>query len=192
MRTFVRLSLAMLAVVLVPRLVAAQASITGTVKDSSGAVLPGVLVEASSPALIEKVRSASTNASGQYRIEDLRPGNYDVTFSLSGFSSIKREGIELTGSFAATVSVELRVGAVSETITVSGQTPVVDVVNAKQQTTVTKEMMRHRRRAVSRGRRRASRYWLAGCPRGRPGHYGDLCDARGPVTKAGQDGRRRR
>ena len=141
MRNLLRLSLAMLAVVLVPQLVAAQAAITGTVKDSSGAVLPGVLVEASSPVLIEKVRSASTNASGQYRIEDLRPGTYAVTFSLSGFSTVRREGIELSGSFAATVSADLRVGAISETITVSGETPVVDVVNAKQQTTMTKEMI---------------------------------------------------
>src|SRR6266853_17031 len=120
---------------LIPRALFAQASITGLVKDSSGAVLPGVTVEAASPALIEKVRSATTDSGGQYRIEDLRPGPYVVTFSLSGFSTIKREGLELTGLCAATVDVEMKVGSVSETITVRGESPVVDIVNAKQQST---------------------------------------------------------
>ena len=95
---------------LVPTLAHAQASITGVVRDSSGAVLPGVTVEASSPALIEKVRSVVTDGSGQYRIIDLRPGTYAVTFTLPGFSTVRREGIELTGTFVATVNVELRVG----------------------------------------------------------------------------------
>ena len=89
----------------------AQASIAGTVKDASGAVLPGVTVEATSPALIEKVRTATTDGAGQYTIENLRPGAYDVTFTLPGFSTVKREGIELTGSFVATINTELRVGA---------------------------------------------------------------------------------
>src|SRR6266853_5620870 len=82
----------------------AQASITGVVKDPSGAVIPGVSVEASSPALIERVRSVTTDGAGQYRIVDLRPGTYVVTFALSGFSTIKREGIELSGSFTAVVN----------------------------------------------------------------------------------------
>ena len=86
-----------------PALAHAQATITGLVKDSSGAVLPGVLVEAASPALIEKVRSAVTDGSGQYRIVDLRPGVYSVTFTLTGFNTVKREGIELTGTFTSTV-----------------------------------------------------------------------------------------
>src|SRR5215212_6131506 len=90
------------------------ASITGVVQDSSGAVLPGVTVEASSPALIEKVRTTSTDASGQYRIEQLRSGAYVVTFSLPGFNTVRRENIELSGSFAATVNIEMRVGAVEE------------------------------------------------------------------------------
>src|SRR5262245_35174758 len=112
--------------VIFPASAFAQASITGTVKDSSGAVLPGVTVEASSDVLIEKVRTAISDGSGQYRIVDLRPGTYTVTFSLTGFSSVKREGIELTGTFVATVNGELKVGAVAETITVAGETPIVD------------------------------------------------------------------
>src|ERR1700687_225979 len=83
----------------VPTAAFAQAVIAGTVKDPSGAVLPGVVVEAASPALIEKVRTAVTDGTGQYRVEDLRPGVYAVTFTLQGFSTVRREGIELTGSF---------------------------------------------------------------------------------------------
>src|SRR5262249_29367802 len=100
----------------------AQASITGTVKDSSGAVLPGVTVEAESPALIEKARTVVTDGTGQYRIENLRPGTYTVTFSLAGFSTIRREGIELAGAFVASINAELRVGALAETLTVTGET----------------------------------------------------------------------
>jgi hypothetical protein len=133
--------LAFVLVIVVPRAVYAQASIAGTVKDSSGAVLPGVTVEASSPALIEKTRTAVTDGSGQYRIEDLRPGVYSVTFTLSGFSTIKRDGVELTGSFTAPVNVEMRVGAVTETITVTGETPVVDVQNASRETVLSKDVL---------------------------------------------------
>src|SRR5881296_1025267 len=89
---------------LAPRLAHAQASITGTVKDTSGAVLPGVTVEASSPVLIERVRSAVTDTSGQYRIVDLRAGTYTLTFTLTGFSTVKRDGIELEGSFTAVIN----------------------------------------------------------------------------------------
>jgi Carboxypeptidase regulatory-like domain len=119
--------------VLVPATVFAQASLTGTVRDASGAVLPGVTVEAASPALIEKTKDAITDGSGQYRIVDLRPGTYTVTFTLSGFQTTKREGIELTGSFVATINADLKVGAVQETITVTGETPVVDVQSARRQ-----------------------------------------------------------
>src|SRR5438105_4838385 len=98
-------------VLLVPVPVCAQATITGTVKDSSGAVLPGVTVEASSPALIERVRSVVTDGAGEYRIVDLRPGVYRVTFALTGFSLLRREGVELAGSFTAVVNGELKVGA---------------------------------------------------------------------------------
>src|SRR5215216_4848157 len=93
--------------VLVPSAAFAQAVITGVVKDSSGAVLPGVTVEAASPVLIEKVRTAVTDGSGQYRITELTAGTYTVTFSLTGFSSVKRDGIELSGSFIASVSADL-------------------------------------------------------------------------------------
>jgi hypothetical protein len=118
---------------LVPALAQAQASITGVVRDPSGAVLPGVTVEASSDALIEKVRSVTTDGSGQYRIIDLRPGTYVVTYTLSGFSTVRREGIGLTGTFVATIDVDLRVGALEETITVTGESPIVDVQRTTQQ-----------------------------------------------------------
>src|SRR4051812_35829221 len=127
--------------VMVPAAAFAQATIAGVVKDSSGAVLPGVLVEAASPALIEKVRSAVTDSTGQYRIVDLRAGAYSVTFSLTGFSSVKREGIELTGSFTATVNADLSVGTLSETVTVAGETPIVDVQSAQRQTTVSGDVI---------------------------------------------------
>src|SRR5438093_11342105 len=94
----------LMSVLFLPSAVFAQATITGVVKDASGGVLPGVTVEASSPALIEKVRSVATDASGQYRIVDLRPGTYTVTFTLPGFNVVKREGLELTGDFVATVN----------------------------------------------------------------------------------------
>src|SRR5689334_837295 len=110
--------------ILVPAAAYGQASITGVVKDSSGSVLPGVTVEASSPALIEKVRSATTDGTGQYRIVDLRPGTYTLTFTLPGFSLVRREGLELTGSFTATVNADLRVGAIEETVTVTGESPI--------------------------------------------------------------------
>src|SRR5579862_5457007 len=106
-----------------------SASISGNVKDATGAVLPGVTVEAASPALIERVRTAITDNSGQYRIEDLRPGAYSVTFTLAGFSVVKREGIELSGSATALVNADMRVGGLEETITVTGEAPIVDVQN---------------------------------------------------------------
>jgi hypothetical protein len=112
----------------------AQSSITGVVHDSSGGVLPGVTVEAGSPALIEQVRSVVTDAQGLYRIVDLRPGPYTVTFTLPGFTTVRRTGIELRAEFTATVDIELQVGTVSETITVSGEAPLVDTRSARAQT----------------------------------------------------------
>ena len=117
----------------------AQASIAGVVRDSSGAVLPGVTVEASSPALIEKARAVTTDGTGQYRIVDLRPGVYTVTFSLSGFNGFKRDGIALEGSFVATVNADLRVGELTETITVSGESPLVDVQSTRTTQTIDSE-----------------------------------------------------
>jgi hypothetical protein len=128
-----RAVLTLVALAAVPGVAFAQASIVGTVKDASGAVLPGVTVEASSPALIEKTRSVISNGVGQYSIENLRPGTYSVAFTLTGFATIKRDGIELTGSFTATVNADMRVGAVSETVTVSGEAPVVDVTSSRSQ-----------------------------------------------------------
>src|ERR671935_315317 len=127
--------LAVLVALLLPSFAAAQASggIAGVVKDTSGAVMPGVTVEASSPALIERVRSVITDTEGQYKIIDLRPGTYTVTFTLAGFSTVKREGIELSAGFTATVNADLRVGSLEETITVSGLSPVVDTANVRQQ-----------------------------------------------------------
>jgi Carboxypeptidase regulatory-like domain len=133
MQTLSRTLGVLISLLLFPHVVLAQASIVGVVRDSSGGVLPGVTVEASSPALIEKVRSAVTDGTGQYRIENLRPGLYTVVFTLGGFASVRREGVELTGSFAATVNVDLRVGAVEETVTVTGEAPTVDVQNTTQQ-----------------------------------------------------------
>jgi hypothetical protein len=129
-------------IVLLPTAAAAQAVIAGTVKDASGAVLPGVDVEAASPALIEKVRAAVTDGTGQYRIEDLRPGTYTVTFSLQGFSTTKREGIELSGSFTATVNADLKVGSLAETVTVTGESPIVDVQSARRETVVSNEILK--------------------------------------------------
>jgi hypothetical protein len=108
--------------------------IAGVVRDTSAAVMPGVTVEAASPALLEKVRTAVTDGEGQYKIVDLVPGTYTVTFTLPGFSTVKRDGIDLSAGFTASVNAELRVGALEETITVSGQSPVVDVQNTRQQT----------------------------------------------------------
>ena len=128
-------------VLLCPSAVFAQASIAGIVRDTSQGVLPGVTVEASSPALIEKVRTVVTDATGTYRIVDLRPGTYTVTFILPGFATVKREGIVLTGTFVASVNAEMRVGALEETITVTGETPVVDVQSARTQNVITDEVL---------------------------------------------------
>lgn len=116
-------------------------SIAGTVRDITGSVMPGVAVEASSPALIEKVRASVTDEQGQFRIVDLRPGSYTVTFTLSGFSTVRRENVELTTGFTATVNAVLNVGAVEETITVTGASPTVDVQNVRAQTVVSRQVL---------------------------------------------------
>lgn len=121
---------------LLPAAASAQAlgSIAGTVRDPSGAVLPGVTVEAASPALIEKVRTAVSDGQGVFRITELRPGPYTVTFTLPGFSTFVRDGIELTTGFTATVNAELSVGALEETVTVTGAAPLVDTQSVGRQT----------------------------------------------------------
>ena len=112
--------LAVVLLVLVPSSAFAQGSITGTVRDASGAILPGVTVEAASDALIEKVRTAITDGGGQYRIVDLRAGSYAVTFTLQGFSTYRRDGIVIEGVFTATVNADMKVGTLQETIVVTG------------------------------------------------------------------------
>lgn len=115
--------------------------IAGVVRDTSGAVLPGVTIEATSPALIEKVRTVVSDSNGEYKILSLPGGLYTVTFGLTGFGTVKREGIELSSNFTANVPVEMRVGQLSETVTVSGQAPVVDVQNAAQHKVVSGELL---------------------------------------------------
>jgi hypothetical protein len=120
---------------------AAQSAVAGLVRDTTGSVLPGVTVEASSPALIEKVRSTVTDASGQYRVVDLRPGTYTVTFSLPGFSTVVREGVALEANFTAPINVEMRLGALEETVTVTGESPVVDVQTSQVAQVVSTELL---------------------------------------------------
>jgi hypothetical protein len=123
-----------LGVLALPSVTNAQAlgTVAGAVKDASGAVLPGVTVEASSPALIEKVRTVVTDGSGQYRIVNLPPGTYSVSFTLPGFSTVKRDGIEVSPNFTSNIDADMRVGAVEETITVTGESPIVDIQSSAQ------------------------------------------------------------
>src|SRR5688500_7438887 len=119
----------------------AGSTITGVVRDTSGAVLPGVTVEAASPALIEKVRSAVTDAEGLYRLVDLRPGEYTVTFTLPGFNTFVRDGMTLPANFTATVNADMAVGSLQETITVTGEAPLVDTQSTRQQIQFQRETM---------------------------------------------------
>ena len=113
-----------------------RGALTGTVRDASGGVLPGVTVEAASPALIEKIRTAVTDSAGVYRIVNLDPGTYALTFSLEGFSQVKRENIEVRGSATLTIPIEMRVGSITETVIVSGESPVVDVQSTRREAVV--------------------------------------------------------
>ena len=133
--------LAIIALLLAPASAFAQATLTGTVRDTSGAVLPGVTVEASSPALIEKVRAAVTDDTGQFRIIDLRPGTYTLTVTLPGFVTVRREGIELSGSQVLTFPIEMKIGGLEETITVTGETPVVDVQSVRREVVLDNEVI---------------------------------------------------
>src|SRR6185295_12474520 len=109
-----------------------QSAIAGVVRDATGAVVPGVTVEASSPALIEKSRTAVTNEAGQYRVVDLRPGVYTVTFTLSGFATVVREGFQLESNFVAPINVEMIVAGIEQSITVTGASPIVDVQSSQR------------------------------------------------------------
>jgi hypothetical protein len=127
----------------------AQATLTGIVRDPSDAVLPGVTVEATSPALIEKLRTVITDATGQYRITELPPGTYTVTFTLSGFSIVRREGVEVTGAGTITINANMAVGSLSETVTVTGETPVVDTQSTRRESVLVAEVINQL--PVSRG-----------------------------------------
>ncbi len=130
---FVRCLAVMALMALMPSLAHAQSSITGTIRDASGAVLPGVTVEAASPVLIEKVRSTMSDGTGGYRLTELLPGTYSLTFTLPGFATVKRDGVEITGAGVITINQDLKVGDLQETITVTGETPIVDVQSTRRQ-----------------------------------------------------------
>src|SRR5262245_2220549 len=120
-----------------PAVAFAQSAIAGSVTDGSGAPMAGVAVEASSPALIEQSRRAITDGNGRYRIEDLRPGTYSVSFVLTGWRPYRREGVEVTGSLTATVNAELTIGSLTDSVTVTAETPVVDVHGIKREVLLT-------------------------------------------------------
>jgi hypothetical protein len=141
MGRLVRTLLLLASVLIIPTAVQAQATLAGVVRDTSGAVLPGVTVEAASPVLIEKVRTSVTDSVGRYQIIDLRPGTYTVTFTLTGFATVRREAVELSGTAVTTVNGDMRVGGVQETITVSGETPTVDLQTATRQTVMDQEVV---------------------------------------------------
>jgi len=119
----------------------AQGTLAGIVRDSSGAVLPGVTVEAASPALIEKARTTVTDAGGQYRIVDLRGGIYSVTFTLAGFATVKRDDVRLSGEAIVTLNADMRVGALTETITVTGDAPTVDIQSTTRQQVMSRDVI---------------------------------------------------
>ena len=142
MRRSIRTWVAATAVLLAPAALHAQGTIAGVVTDTSGAVLPGVTVEATSPALTEKVRLVVTDGTGQYRIVALPPGTYAVAATLQGFNVVRREGVVLTGNLTATIDIELRVGTIEETVTVLGETPIVDVQSARRQQVIDGDVLR--------------------------------------------------
>jgi hypothetical protein len=141
MRMFRCIVLVVFALVLAAGSASAQSAIAGLVRDESGAVLPGVTVEASSPVLIERVRSVVTDDQGRYRIVDLRPGLYRLSFTLTGFGTLVRDGVELPANFVATVSIDLKVASLTETVTVSGASPLVDVQQASKTQVLTRDII---------------------------------------------------
>src|SRR5262245_27760290 len=128
-------------VLLAPATVSAQGGIAGVVRDTTGAVMPGVTVEASSPALIEKARVAVTDNQGQYKIVDLVPGTYMVTFTLAGFKTVKRGDVLLEGTFTAQINADLQVGAMEETLTVTAESPTVDVITNQKTFVVNRDVL---------------------------------------------------
>ena len=135
-------ALAVLTIVgLLPTATSAQSTLTGAVSDNTGGVMPGVTVEVSSPVLIEGSRIAVTDGTGRYTIIDLRPGTYDVTFSLPGFSTVLRQAVEIPANFTQTINTVLVVGGIAETVTVSGESPVVDVQNAARTEVLTRDLI---------------------------------------------------
>jgi Carboxypeptidase regulatory-like domain len=141
MRRVLKVVAVLACAVLLPSVVFAQATIAGVIRDASAAVLPGVTVEASSPVLIEKSRTVVSDGTGQYRITDLLPGTYSVTFTLTGFSTVKRDGVEVSGSGVITVNADLRVGALEETLTVTGASPIVDVQSVRREVVLNNETL---------------------------------------------------
>jgi hypothetical protein len=141
MRRVLCVAVALAGTLLLPNVVHAQATIAGVIRDASAAVLPGVSVEASSPALIEKTRTVVSDGTGQYRITDLPPGTYSVTFSLAGFSTVKREDVAVSGSGVITINADLRVGALEETLTVTGSSPIVDTQSVRREVVLTNETL---------------------------------------------------
>ena len=138
---FARWSILFVGILFLPAVAHAQATLSGLVRDTSGAILPGVTVEAASPVLIEKVRSAVSDSSGRYQIIDLRPGEYTVTFSLSGFATVRSERVQLTGTATTTLNADLKVGALQETITVTGESPAVDLQSTTRQVVMDQEIV---------------------------------------------------
>jgi hypothetical protein len=132
---------ALAGILLLPSVVLAQATIAGVVRDASGSVLPGVTVEAASPVLIEKVRTVTTDGTGQYRITDLPPGSYVVTYTLQNFTTVKRQGLEVSGSGVVPVNIDMRVGTVQEAVSVAGDAPIVDTQTTRREVVIKNETL---------------------------------------------------
>jgi len=157
-------------------------AIAGVVKDATGGVMPGVTVEVTSPTMLERSRTVVTDGEGLYKVLDLRPGTYAVTFTLQGFGAVKREGIDLSAGFTATVNAELKVGSLEETLTVSGQAPMVDTFNTRQQTVMNRDVMD----TVPTARTGASSIWSPTMRRPSTGS----CAGRPPTRRGGKAGPR--
>ena len=141
LRSFLKFFSILVCVLAIPVLAAAQSQIAGTVTDNTGAVLPGVTVEVASPVLIEKVRTTVTDGQGRYTITNLTPGTYRITSTLLGFGTNVREGLVLPADFIATVNVQLQVGSLEETITVSGASPLVDIQSAARTEVISRDLL---------------------------------------------------